>query len=239
MPTAGSQPNQSLADGLLCLQAIAATREPVGVRELARQLGLHHVKTNRMLMGLAAAGFAQRNERGHYSPGPALHVLAALATFSSGLLATALPHLEALHQATTGKVALGVRWRDQVCYLYWGTHTNTALGRTALHPATRSSIGMVLLAAATAEDITSCYPDDIPDFTDRKALDAALRRIRRDRYARLKHGSGKREHWSIAVGLGDPAHAALAVTSIPLDADVTAILGHLRASADAIAESAP
>ena len=237
-----SQPNQSLADGLLCLQALAASGESVGTRELARELGLHHVKTNRMLMGLAEAGFAQRNEQGRYTAGPALHVLAALATFRSGLLSAALPHLRELQRSTKALVALGVRWRHEVCYLFHGSGSKPvedALGRTALHPATRSSIGLALLARSDANEVQSCYPGEIPGFSSLAALTRELRAIRKQNYAVCEHAPKGSPHLSIGVVLPAPIQAAIAVSGAATDCDITAITEQLHAAAAAIAEGKP
>ena len=237
-----SQPNQSLADGLLCLQALAAAGGPVGCRELARELGLHHVKTNRMLMGLAAAGFAQRDERGRYGAGPALHVLAALATFGSGLLTRALPHLRRLGRETGATVALGVRWQRHVCYLYHGTagaSAEQALGRTALHPATTSSIGMVLLATAPRDEVDALFADEPPlGFPSRARLRTELTRVARAGFACLVHDGGRGSHHSVAVTVGDPVVAGLACTGLPLAEPVAPVVEQLHATATAITEDA-
>lgn len=143
-----SQPNQGIRDGLLCLEALAVAGEPLGCRELARRLDLHHVRANRLLKSLAEAGFARQDAQRRYLPGPGFHVLAALATHGSGLLIRALPELERLARDTAATVALGVLWRDQVCYLFHGnasTPAAEALGRTRLLAARDSSIGQALL----------------------------------------------------------------------------------------------
>lgn len=239
----GSQPNRSLADGLLCLQALAAAGGPVGCRELARDLGLHHVKANRMLMGLADAGFALRDDKGRYGAGPALHVLAALATFGSGLLTRALPHLRALGRETGLTVALGVRWQRHVCYLYHGAAKASAeqvLGRTALHPATTSSIGMALLAAAPADEINALYVEEAPlGFGSLTRLRTALKRHATAGHACLTHDGAKGPHYSIGVTVGDPIVAGLACSGLPVDQPVEPLVAQLHATAAAIADAAP
>jgi len=88
-----AQPNQSLIDGLACLQQLASEREPVGGRELARDLGLEPTRVHRLLRTLAHLGLAQQDAQRRYRPGPGIHVLAAQAMFGSGLLRRALPVL--------------------------------------------------------------------------------------------------------------------------------------------------
>lgn len=231
MADAGSQPNQSLADGLRCLQELALAGGAVGCRELARQLGLHPVRANRLLKGLVAAGMARQDAASRYLPGPALHVLGAVATFGSGLLARALPALLELQQTSGATVALGVRWRDQVCYLYHGS-TDTppahALGRTALHPAVASSIGVALLATLDDAQIAAELGGEVP---------AAVARCRQQGHAELVHGSSQRPHLSIGIAIGAPAHAGIACTGIVRDADRQPVLTALRRAAALIEEN--
>lgn len=221
-----SQPNHGVLDGLVCLQALALAGEPVGCRELARRLGLHPVRANRLLKSLAEGGFARQDSRRRYLPGPAFHVLAAAAASGSGLLRRALPHISALARETGAVVALGVLWRDRVCYLWHGGAEAgpEALGATRDHPATDSSIGQVLLAA---------MPGGEPD--------AARTRIAAQGWACLTHGTSARPHLSVAVPVGAPPIAGLSCTNVPTDADLGALVARLTATARRIAaeESQP
>ncbi len=78
-----SQPNQSLIDGLSCLQLLASSRKPVGCRELARNLDLNPMRANRLLKTLAEIGLAQQDQKKKYSIGPGIHALTAQALFGS------------------------------------------------------------------------------------------------------------------------------------------------------------
>jgi DNA-binding IclR family transcriptional regulator len=204
-----SQPNHGVLDGLLCLEALAVAGEGVGTRALARQLGLHPVRVNRLLKSLAEKGFARQDADRRYMPGPAFHVLAALATHGSGLLRRALPHLQALAVSQNATVALGVLWRDQVCYLYHGdarTPPAEALGRTQLHPAATSSIGVILMDPARG-------------------------------HACLRHGTEARPHLSIAVPVANPAIAGLACTAVPVTTHLPPLIERLHATATEIAHA--
>jgi len=208
-----AQPNQSLVDGLACLQALASASENVGVHELARQLGLEPTRVHRLLKTLAHLGIAEQDERKKYRPGPGLHVLAAQSLHGSGLLRRAFGPLEQL-QAHKELVALGVLWRDKVSYLYhWrpGLTSAEALGRRDLFDASRSSIGLVLLAAMTDDAVRELYRDKpIPGFTGITELLKRLRGVRQAGFARVEIAPGAAD--SIAVPLGTPAHAAIAVS---------------------------
>lgn len=161
-----AQPNQSLLDGLEVLQGVASAIEPVGSRELARRLDLEPTRVNRLLKTLAAVGLTEQTPDRKYLPGPALHVLTASALLGSGLIARAAGPVERLRAQAPGlTVALGVRWRREVAYLFHaapGVPLAESIGRTALYPADRSSIGRVLLAHSP--DGIELYPDLADDF---------------------------------------------------------------------------
>ena len=143
-----AQPNQSLGHGLEVLHALCGADGPLGSRELSRLLGMEHTRVNRLLGTMAALGLAERTADRRYRPGPAVHVLAASGLRSSGLLQAALPVIRDLH-AEGFAVALGVLWRDQVCYLYHGRPNQPlerGLAGHELFPAAWSSIGTILMA---------------------------------------------------------------------------------------------
>lgn len=212
-----AQPNQSVLDGLMVLQAVASAREPIGVRELARQLELEPTKVQRLLGTLAHAGMAERDEKRKYRPGPGIHVLAAQVMFGSGLLRRAMPVLESLRGHGLN-VALGVLWRDQVAYLYFaspGTPAGEALGNTALYPAEKSAIGRVLqVVGGTVQDP----------------------QVQRDGYALME--TGPNTH-SLAVPIGDPAFAAVALAGGADVQTLRTLVPALRDAAHRIADSEP
>jgi len=143
-----AQPNQSLGRGLEVLHALCGAEGPIGSRELSRRLNMEHTRVNRLLGTMAALGLAERTADRRYRPGPAVHVLAASSLRSSGLLQAALPVIRELHAEGFG-AALGVLWRDQVCYLYHGKPNQPlerGLAGHQLFPAAWSSIGTILRA---------------------------------------------------------------------------------------------
>lgn len=206
-----TQLNQGLIDGLACLNTLAASAEPLGGRELARRVGIHHVKVNRLLMTLAEVGLVRQNDQRRYLPAGGLHVLAALALHGSGLLRRARPVLADLHARWPDQtLAIGARWQDQVTYLYHhrgGDGLGT--GSSNLIPAEHSSVGQVLLAAADAQ------PGDLIDRA-------------------LQHG----DHWSIAVPIWehDEPVAALALTNVAPGQRRAPIIRALHDAAHTIAQ---
>ncbi len=221
-----AQPNQSLIDGLAVLQAVAGRIEGAGSRELARELNLEATRVNRLLKTLAALGLTRQDARKKYRPGPAVHVLAAQALFASGLLRRALPHLEALHRHGL-IVALGVLWRDQVSYLYHaapGMAAGEALGRAGLFPATRSGIGMTLLARDA----------DLRRFA--RDLQPRLRQVREQGYACVVT-SDDRQTRSLGVALDDDSGAAIALSGHIIERRIPVLVAALRDTAAAVVEA--
>jgi len=229
-----AQPNQSLIDGLACLQQLASQREPVGGRELARDLGLEPTRVHRLLRTLAHLGLAQQDAQRRYRPGPGIHVLAAQAMFGSGLLRRALPVLEQLrqHQHT---VALGVLWRDRVAYLYHAspdTPPGEALGRVGLYPALRSGIGQALLAQLDMARAREQLGGSVPRSTATQ-----LKRVRAQGYALIEQETPG--HRSLGVALRPHHGAAIAVSGTLTDHEIPTLVAALSAAAQRIEEPHP
>lgn len=154
-----SQPNQSLIDGIRCLQYLVSCDQAVGCRELARKMAMNSTRVNRLLMSMASIGLTVQDEQRRYLPGPGIHALAAQAIRGSSLFAQALPELE-LHAPRDIVVALGVLWEDQVIYIWHSepgerSRTSRALAGFHMLPAWQSVIGVALLAA---EEDTALQP---------------------------------------------------------------------------------
>ncbi|MFS2225851.1 helix-turn-helix domain-containing protein [Pantoea sp. B65] len=144
-----SQPNQSLIDGIRCLQYLISNGHSVGCRELARLMGLNVTRVNRLLMTLASMGLAEQDEHRRYRPGHGIHALAAQAIRGSSLFSQTLPLLEQ-HAPADLTVAMGVLWEDKVIYIYHsepGLQVSQALAGFNTLPVWESVIGMALLAA--------------------------------------------------------------------------------------------
>jgi DNA-binding IclR family transcriptional regulator len=150
-----SQPNQSLIDGIRCLQYLVSSGRAIGCRELARLMGINTTRVNRLLMTMASIGLTMQDEQRRYLPGPGIHALAAQAIRGSALFSQALPLLES-YAPKDIVVAMGVLWEDQVIYIYHsepGTQVTQALAGFHMLPAWQSVIGMALLAAETDEEL--------------------------------------------------------------------------------------
>lgn len=233
-PKPNAQPNQSLIDGIATLQALASSLEPIGCRELARNLGLDTTRVNRLLRTLAFLGIARQTANRKYTAGPGMHVLAAQSLFASGLIRRALPELEGLRRFGH-TVAMGVLWRDSVSYLFHappGIEASRGLGRIGLLPATTSGIGMALLAELEPDEVAEIFQDaDIPVYRTLDTLENKLAEVRELGYARV-HVADDRDHHIVAITTGDPAHAGIAMSGWIPEAATEPLVGALRGAAE-------
>ncbi|GAB3536800.1 global regulatory protein [Arthrobacter tecti] len=243
-----AQPNQSLIDGLVCLQALAAHAQPIGSRELARMLDMEPTRVNRLLKTLAFVGLAHQNEQRKYLPGPAVHVLAAQSLRGSGLIRRSLEPLESLLD-TGMQVAMGVRWEDEVCYLYHGRRGDRpgdALGREPLYPAEVSGLGQALLARLSEDEVKDLYANEarrravpVPrrrvELEGRGGLIQILALVREQGYALTEtpDNAGMR---TLAIAL-DSEDAAIGVAGRFRTGEVPELLVRLRSVADTIEDS--
>jgi DNA-binding IclR family transcriptional regulator len=232
-----AQPNQSLIDGILTLQALASAPEPIGCRELARQLGANATRVNRLLKTLAYMGIVRQTSDRKYTSGPGMHVLAAQSLFASGLIQRALPVLERLRRFGH-TVAMGVLWNDSVSYLFHappGIEAARGLGRIGLLPATTSGIGIVLLSQLQDEDVRELYADrEIPRFP--AGIDSLLELLARTReqgYARV-HVADDRDHHIVAVTVGMPVYAGIAMSGWIPESATAELVDALNSAAQSI-----
>ena len=236
-----AQINQSIRDAIECLLEIAAQERPIGSRELARRLGQNHSRINRIISMLSYMGLADQTPDRKYIAGSGLLVLASLSLRGSPLYRCAMPHLEVLGDATGYQVALGLRWRTNVSYLFHGhTQYHAALGIAAekLYPASESSIGLALLAQLPREEVEQLYHQAAPHRSGTDIMQGLLEQlelVRRQGYAIALN------HRSIAVALGKPAVAGIALyhsegqPELPEDPAIRAeLVKQLHATADGI-----
>jgi len=224
------QPNQSVLEGIDLLLEVARRGEPVRVRPLARELGMTPTRLQRYLATLAHAGLLRQHPDASYGVGPGIHALSAVALSASGLTARAFDVLPSL--ADTGcAVALGVLWRNTVSYLYF-SESNVAkghpLGHTEGYPAAQSVIGLVMLAEKSEADIRTEFPEE------QGTILPLIRQYRQQGYTRLRRTE---TDTSIAVPVGDPAIAGLALTG-PLSNE-PALIQRLQDAARQLVQEEP
>ncbi|CAN5562534.1 global regulatory protein [soil metagenome] len=236
-PSLPAQPNQSLLDGLVVLQTLATTGSPMGGRELARQLGWNPMRVNRLLKTLAFAGMARQTPDRRYVAGPAMHVLSVQSLFASGLLRRSIEPVEKLPRGRFA-VALGVLWREQVCYLFHagaGQPLTSALGTHMLYPSTQSSTGMALLSHQSPDTIDALFTGrPTPGYASLKLLKKKLFDIRKLGYAYIVQRE-KPHQASLAVTIGSPAYAGLALSNVR-ESEIAALLPQLQSAAEQIGQ---
>jgi DNA-binding IclR family transcriptional regulator len=213
--------------------------EPVACRALARELDLNVMRANRLLRTLADIGLAHQDAKRRYTIGPGIHTLAAQSMFASGLLKRAIKPLRKLGKPGQ-LIALGVLWQDTVTYLYHGLHgcdVEDALGKVTLFPATRSSVGMALLSTQSDKAIRELYRDKtIPGFKNITALIDAIRQTRKRGYACIQHqNENKPDHLTVAINVGNPVTAAIAISGMPTDEPLDDVINQLTAAVNIIA----
>lgn len=227
-----AQPNKSLSDGIELLLALVSAGEAIGVRELARRVGMETTRVQRLLATLAWQGMTRQTAERKYEPGPGIHVLSTMSLAASGLLRRGLPHLRAL-QGEAPIVALGVLWRDEMCYLYHGSgraEDDQAIGRMTHFPAWRSGLGVALLASQEELDR---HMRDALGPEDLAALNARLEETRSRGYALVPQRDPG--NVSLAVTVGAPAYAAVGLSGRIFSAEeLPALVDRLRAAGAAI-----
>lgn len=178
--------------------------KPVSSRELSRLLKFEHTKINRILGTLYSTGMLNKTTTRKYYPGPGIHILAAQTLKGSPLLPISMDYLKEFHNEGC-TVALGVLWKNQVCYLLHsrsGQQIEDGIGTHQLWPAHKSSLGVILLSK-TAE-----Y--EVFNYIKNNNCTSICTKAKKDNYAMLEFPNGE---ISIAVSVGNPVIASIGLSS--------------------------
>lgn len=229
-----AQPNKSLIDGITVLQELSRRGTPTSGIELARDLQMENTRVHRLLKTLAFLGLTKTMKSRKYMCGDGMHILAAQSLYGSGLLQIAIRYLEELHTYNL-TVALGVLWRDKTSYLYHHKpskkSTVEGLGGIGSVPLGISSIGMVLLAQKSDLEISDILagfpPEEYLGTMDEFMMQ--MKKIRQHGYADIVT-----DHRSMAVPVGHPAFASIALAGDISDNEMDKYLKILYATAQKI-----
>jgi len=227
-----AQPNQSVERAITCLYELAAAGYPMTCKEMAERLGCERTKAGRTLGTLASMGFASRLSDLSYIPGAGVHALAAMSLRGSSLLNVALPHIFRMKERWGLTGALGVLWRDKICYLYHSGGDKAVEDAIACHeplPAWKSVLGKSILAGGGDERISEIARGRISP-EDFKTLQRDLKSIRE--YGYFLEGTH-----SIAIALGAPTAAAIAFQGKWKEADSGRVVSETQEIARRISES--
>jgi DNA-binding IclR family transcriptional regulator len=214
------QKNKSIEDVLNVLLEIAGAADSWGSRELARRMNMEPTRINRFLRTLSDAGFLVQDANRKYYSGAGMEVLAAQAIHGSRFLRCALPVIETM-DLSQHIIALGTLHRDKVCYLYHvqpGMTFAEGIGRCNVHPASTSSIGLVMLAELTDDKVRDIYDDSaiVGYFQTVDELLDKLNEIRQLGYCVVESFPDP-EYYTMAATVGSPAFGALALSYITKD----------------------
>ena len=109
------------------LDVLAKHADPVPLKQLAIETGLHPSTAHRILGAMSTSGFVERSDTGVYRLGIRLLELGSLVKSRISLRETAMPEMLRLHAATGESVNLGVRAGDEIVYV-----ERTSSGRSAV-----------------------------------------------------------------------------------------------------------
>lgn len=179
------------ADTVLRVLLLLSEAGELRVSDAASRLGVARSTAHRMLAMLVLHGFAEKDGRRIYRPGPALRQVAGRPRLPPELVTAAQPTLRRLAGSLRETVHLmvlegnGVRFVDGV----EGPQTLRVGPRTGmLLPAHATSGGKVLLAELPDSQLAALYPRGLPGgekpaLTDLAALRRELTAVRRRGYA--------------------------------------------------------
>lgn len=109
------------------LDVLSQHPDPVPLKQIALETGLHPSTAHRILGSMAQAGFVERSDAGVYRLGIRLLELGSLVKSRISLRETAMIAMLQLHATTGESVNLGIRDQDEIVYV-----ERTSSGRSAV-----------------------------------------------------------------------------------------------------------
>jgi IclR family KDG regulon transcriptional repressor len=192
--------DKTLVKGITVLEALVAAPEPLGVSELARQLGLTKSNIHRYLQTFTALGYVV-GDGGRYSPTLKIWQQGARVIERLDLRRTVRPIMDRLASATLETVHLGISEGASVIYIdkAEGGHSVRAFSEIGERAPTHcSATGKIFLAfhpTAMRDTLAVSLRRYTPrTITDPEALVTAIEDVRRTGVA---VNSGE---WEAAVG---------------------------------------
>ena len=175
------------------LEVLAKMPEPLSLKVLAKNSGLHPSTAHRILAAMTSAALIERHEAGTYSLGIRLLELGNLVKARINIRQVALPYMQQLHELIGEAVNLGIRHDDEIIYVERTSNGRSLLrvvylvgGRAPLH---LTSVGKLFLAADKPADVRAYarrtgLPGKTPHSLTRiDALERELDKIRRHELA--------------------------------------------------------
>ena len=210
------------------LDALARHPDPVSLKILSGETGLHPSTAHRILNDMVTGRFVDRVEAGSYRLGMRLLELGNLVKARLNVRDAALEPMRALHHATGQTVNLSVRQGDEIVYIERAYSERSGMqvvraigGRAPLH---LTSVGKLFLAADDAKQVrayatrTGLSGHTRNSITDLNKLERELHLVRTRGYARDNEELelGVR---CMAAGIRDDSGKLVAGLSISAPAD--------------------
>lgn len=222
-PGESKNPIQVIERMMKLLEVLAHHADPVPLKQLAHETGLHPSTAHRILGAMTQSGFVERSEAGVYRLGIRLLELGSLVKSRLSLRETAMSAMLKLHAATGESVNLGIRDGDEIVYV-----DRTSSGRSSVRvvhivgaraPLHTTATGKLFLVDDGGERIREYarrtgLPASTPaSITTLPALEKELDRVRRHGVAfdMDEVESGVR---CIAAGIRDHSGALIAGLSL-------------------------
>lgn len=148
------------------LDTLSYYHDPVSLKQLAQETGLHPSTAHRILAAMTASGFVERAEPGSYRLGIRLLELGNIVKSRINIRDSAMPLMQQLHQRLGESVNLGVRQGDEIVYV-----ERTSSGRSSVRvvhlvgaraPLHVTAVGKLYLSQES--------PDRIRDYARRTGL---------------------------------------------------------------------
>ena len=214
---------QSFERAVSILNCFTLEQPELGVREIARKVGLSASTTGRIMSGLKDMGFlSQNSETRAYSLGAAVMAWAGVYAATLDVRNTAMAAVDQLHRDTQETISLYIlQGTERVCVeRRESPHTVrlvTRIGRRL--PLYAGSAGKVFLAFLPPErtreilDASDLKPITPNTIIDRNLLEAELDVVRRQGYA-VSTGEWQREASGIAAPIFDARGEIIAALTI-------------------------
>jgi DNA-binding IclR family transcriptional regulator len=199
---AASQSNPALADRpeaknsiqviermMKLLDVLSYYHDPVSLKQLAMETGLHPSTAHRILAAMTMSGFVERADPGTYRLGIRLLELGNLVKSRINIRDSAMPLMQRLHQTLGESVNLGVRQGDEIVYV-----ERTSSGRSSVRvvhlvgaraPLHVTAVGKLYLAEDGLQKLRDyALRTGLPGFTPTSittvpSLEKEIERVRR------------------------------------------------------------
>lgn len=220
---------QSLERGLNVIRCFDAEHPRLTLSEVASRTGLTRATARRLLLTLDDLGYASSNGR-HFSLTPRVLDIGYAYVSSLNVQQIAQPYLEALSERVNESVSVTVLDEADIIYVARVPTTRImtiSLGLGSRLPAHCTSMGRVLLAELTTDELRAVLPAELAPRTERtvtsrRELEGVLAGVRQQGWALVDEELeiGVR---SIAAPLRDSGGRAIAAMNVSTHAGRTTV----------------